>query len=133
MPFKTPLVLEDKDGLVWKLHEPLVYLTKAGRTIIVPVGFVTDLASIPRGLWNLLPKSGAYNEAGVVHDYLYRINGVTRKEADEVFLQAMEELGVGRVRRTLMWSAVRMFAGRKWKQYREEDEQAREYQEETQR
>src|SRR4051812_5700781 len=51
------------------------------RTIRVPAKFVTDLASIPQILWNILPPIGAYDAAAVVHDYLYTLSGFERSLA----------------------------------------------------
>lgn len=40
--------------------------------IRVPKGFITDFASVPRILHSVLPKTGKYGKAAVLHDYLYR-------------------------------------------------------------
>jgi hydrogenase maturation factor HypF (carbamoyltransferase family) len=112
--FLTPLRLEDIDGEVAMLFEALVYESDVlGRTIEAPAMMVTDFASIPRGLWNILPKRGKHDRAAVLHDACYRgFIQTTRKEADNVFLEAMEASGVGWLSRQLMYRAVRMF-GRK--------------------
>ena len=58
------------------------------RTFTVPAGFVTDLASSPRAVWNLVaPWDIAC--AAIVHDYLYTKQGhaeykLSRKESDSV-------------------------------------------------
>jgi hypothetical protein len=77
--------------------------------IVVPKGTITNLASVPRILWTIFPPHGKWAKAAIIHDYLYD-NGIgTKKFADEVFLEAMETLGVPRIRRTLMYWAVRLF------------------------
>jgi len=43
--------------------------------VTVPAGFVTDLASVPRLLWAIVPRDGLYNGAAVVHDFLYQHRG----------------------------------------------------------
>lgn len=78
---------------------------------IVPAGFVTDFASVPRGLWNLFPPHGRYSKAAVLHDYLYRCSKLERSYCDGVFLKCMEELGVPWWKRTAMYYGVRMFGG----------------------
>ena len=100
------------------LFRSLVYRTRAWRLITVPAGFETDFASIPRGLWNILPKHGRQDKAAVLHDYLYVHNGVTRAEADALFREAMEAEGVGRVARNAMYLGVRIGGGRTWDRYR---------------
>lgn len=125
---QDPLRLEYVDGRNWIVHEDFTYFDEEygdeGWFITVPAGFVTDFASIPRALWVWLPPTGKYGKAAVIHDYLYRTgeaNGeaVTKDYADAVFRRAMEELGVGRVRRTLMWLAVSVFGRGIWKQRRD--------------
>jgi len=51
----------------------------------VPAGFVTDFASTPRALWSVIPPTGRYQLAAVVHDFLYWDQGCTREQADTVF------------------------------------------------
>jgi hypothetical protein len=79
---------------------------------------MTDFASIPRGLWNILPPTGEYGKAAVLHDWLYctggldnwaRANRFTRAQCDRIFLEAMTILGVCPWKRRLMWLAVRAF------------------------
>ena len=43
--------------------------------VTVPAGFVTDLASVPRLLWAIVPRDGLHNGAAVVHDFLYQHRG----------------------------------------------------------
>lgn len=116
--FLTPLNLQDLDGEHWQLLTPLLYLAESKRITTVPAGFVTDFASIPRGLWNLLPKNGKHDRAAVLHDWLYAHNGVTRAQADALFREAMQADGVGRTSRTLMYLGVRAGGWRPWNSYR---------------
>jgi hypothetical protein len=69
--FQTALVAEAVDG-GWRLHAPLVYYSDVlGRTVTVPTGYVTDLASVPRLFRFIVPVANAKNRrAAVVHDYL---------------------------------------------------------------
>lgn len=90
------------------------------RGFAVPAGFVTDFASIPRGLWSLFPPTGEYAAAAVAHDYLYQHGIGLRLWADKLFLDRMEALGVKRWKRELMYRAVRLFGGVVWKRYRKE-------------
>ncbi len=116
MPPLTPLEIEYIDGRTYRVVEPFVYLVD-GELIVVPSGFETDFASIPRPIWNLLPPTGKYGKAAVVHDYLYVMGGkipevpgrvFTKKEADRMFLDAMGDLDVPWYR-FLMYQAVRWF------------------------
>jgi hypothetical protein len=86
-----------------------------GLTICVPKGFVTDFASIPRGLWNLFPCDGRHSPAAVIHDFLYSGTHTSRFLADAIFREVMTELQVPRWRRDLMYFAVRLFGWRCFK------------------
>lgn len=91
----------------WKLEERLVYVSELWPDdIIVPAGFVTDLASIPRIFRSIFPQNGRHRLAAIVHDYLVGLEGFHRPLADRIFLEAMTVLGEARWRRTLMFLAV---------------------------
>lgn len=112
--FLDPLILEYQDGRNWELVNEFDYHTDVGSlgVVHVPALFYTDFASVPRFLWRVLPPTGRYGKAAVVHDYLYRTRGVaTKAEADHVFLEAMTALGVGWWTRTCMYWGVRVFGG----------------------
>lgn len=114
--FHSPLTLTPDDaGRNWTLDASFVYDSSVG-PITVPAGFVTDFASVPKLLWNILPPFGRYGKAAIVHDYLYRTQGYASKPvADAIFLEAMKALGVGRLTRYTMFYAVRLFGGRSYK------------------
>lgn len=76
--------------------------------VCVPHGFETDFASVPRAFWRIASPWDAM-EPSVIHDYLCRNQIGTRADADRMFLRAMEDYGVKRWRRRLMYRAVRMF------------------------
>lgn len=76
--------------LSWKPNSPAASFPP----VTVPSGFVTDLASIPRPFWALMPRDGSYADAAIVHDYLYWMQTGTRLAADEIFRLAMKDLEV---------------------------------------
>ena len=78
--------------------------------ILVPAGFTTDLASVPRLFWRVFPPFGTYSLAAIVHDYLYSeisTYDIERSTADRIFRDAMITLGVGRITRNILYNAVR--------------------------
>jgi hypothetical protein len=81
-------------------------------TITVKAGFITDGASIPSWLWCILGPFGKYFEAALIHDYIY-VHGkelnLTKKDADYIFLEGLEYLGVNFITRYSMFNAVRLF------------------------
>jgi hypothetical protein len=93
----------------WRIDERdrLVYRSAYWRElIIVPPGFVTDLASIPRIFRALIPQNGKHRLAAIVHDYLCREKVLDRRLADWIFLEAMEVLEVNWLQRRIMYYAV---------------------------
>ena len=127
--FTSPLVVTPMpDGRRWKLVEPFRYhldSIESELIITVPVGFVTDFASIPWIFWTFLPAWGRYGKAAVVHDYLYQQHAThlcenrwfvfSRKNADNIFYEAMLVSGTRHWKARVMWLAVRLFAWLAWR------------------
>lgn len=117
--FLADLLFKDPGGFPFTLVQPLVYESMVlDRIIIVPSGFQTDLASIPRPLWSILPPIGKYDAAAVLHDYFYQTNGVTRSQADAVLNEAMEVMHVTDTTRRLIYAGVRVLGWWRWRKYR---------------
>lgn len=77
------------------------------RNVVVPVGFITDLASIP-WIVEFLFLSDDTRKAAVVHDWLYCENTLSRKECDDLFYEALIESGVNKQHALAMWIGVRV-------------------------
>lgn len=113
--FPHTLKMEVVEG-GWKLLEPFPYKSGIlGCIVIVPVGYVTDLASVPRLMRWLVPVANAKNrEAAVVHDWLcseevQKKLGISQRKVDEVFREALRAADVGFIGRWGMWLPVRGF------------------------
>lgn len=123
--FASVLVLkvaDNKDNGQWVVAAPLKYVSLvAGRTIIVPKGFRTDLASVPRLPIIYLLCGGTSNEAAVVHDHLYSTKPVPRHIADAVLREASRVTGVPAWRRYMIWAGVRLFGWSHWKSRKQVD------------
>ncbi|MGY1692823.1 DUF1353 domain-containing protein [Geodermatophilus sp. SYSU D01105] len=98
------------DAQTWAVVDPLVYRGERDR-FVVPAGFRTDFATVPRLVVWLVPRFGAYTLAAILHDWLctegIRSGVVTSREADGLFRRVMRESGVPVLRRWLMWCGVR--------------------------
>lgn len=107
--FLGDLIVREIDDGHWKLFYNLSYRCDLLKTTItVPAGFVTDFASIPRiplAYWLL---GGTANEAAVIHDFLYRKQFTTRKQADQVLLEAMVATDIIPWRRAMIYFGVRI-------------------------
>jgi len=133
--FLSPLDVRFIDGHDWEVRAPFEYHLghdDGDECVSIPAGFVTDFASIPRGLWNVLPPTGPYGKAAVVHDWLYQrrriVNHrtglarlVERGEADRILNEGMAVLGVGRFTRWMVYSGVRMGGWKPWGHYRAQE------------
>jgi hypothetical protein len=110
--FLTSLTLRDLPGKWWQLASPLVYYSALlDATITVPVGFVTDTASVPRLPLAYWLFGGRGNSPAVVHDWLYRTALVSRHTADKVFNEALKSEGKWCTTRWPMTAAVMAFGG----------------------
>jgi hypothetical protein len=118
--FPLPLIGELKEnGTLIELEAPFAFVDD-DYIIAVPAGFVCNFNSVPRGFWNIFPP-WKYPEAGVVHDYLYRYNGLTRKEADLIHRRILELKGCPWWLRHTAYAALRLFGGRTWDTYRTQE------------
>jgi hypothetical protein len=111
VPFEPgTLVVQSIDADTWATVDPLVYRGRWDR-FVVPAGFRTDFATVPRVVSWLVPRFGAYTLAAILHDWLctegIRSGTVTSREADGIFRRVMRESGVPVLRRWLMWAGVR--------------------------
>ena len=119
--FTSPLVVKHLDGEKWEVMRKFTYHVgnKTSKEMItVPVGFITDFASIPRTCWSLIGSpTGKYGKAAVLHDYLYRRlqRKYSRKQSDDIFLEAMKISKVGMIRRYTIYYSVRLFGFASWR------------------
>lgn len=103
------------------LTKPFVCVVDKDLTIVVPAGFSTDFASVPRIFWSILPPWGPYAPAAIVHDYLYVTGIIPKKQADDIFLKIMKNLKVSKWKRNTMYQAVKLGGGEAWDEYRKKD------------
>jgi Protein of unknown function (DUF1353) len=100
------------------LLRPISWSPNPGQTDVsrvdVPVGFVTDFASIPRIFWSLLRPDGDYTYPAIVHDYLYWTQERSKEEADLVFKLAMEDFKIEPLKAGSIYRAVKQFGGAAW-------------------
>lgn len=80
---------------------------------IIPKGFVTNLASIPRFLWSFYsPLYAGFVLPAIIHDYLYKYDALkSRAYADKVFLASLLNNGISYFTAFTFYIAVRVFGG----------------------
>lgn len=95
-------ILIDKKKVLYRLTKPL----EIGG-FVIPEGFITDGASVPKMFWGFFPPVLDYFGASTLHDYLLYIC-TDWKEAERHFKRALLNAGVGGVRTWIMLNAVRV-------------------------
>ena len=117
-PLDGPLDLRRFKDPVYVLLGPIGWKPKADVTgiapLVVPRGFVTDLASVPRVFWSLFRPDGSYAYAAVLHDYLYWQQDRTIDEANTIFRFAMTDLKINDFQKATLFQAVDKFGPSSW-------------------
>jgi hypothetical protein len=103
------------DGRTWMLVEPLVFRLDKDE-IVVPAGFVHDLASIPWFVQGVVQKNGPYSRAAVVHDFLYWEQGCSRSQSDRIMLLAMKASNVSSATQHTIYGTLVLLGGWAWDQ-----------------
>ena len=107
--FMNEPMLEPQENGVFELQHNL--LAHDGKTqYIVPKGFLTDFASIPRLLWPVFsPIDYKTISPAILHDYLYACpNNLTRSQVDSIFYSSLIDNRVNPVVAYLYWLGVRL-------------------------
>lgn len=132
MPFlQQSVVVLTSDGQNDELYTELYFTSLDGTRYLIPIGSTTDGLSVPRIVQSFVPASGnASWLAGVLHDAAYRnqlevwrdgewvIASLTQKQADDLFLEAMEAQGVSWLLRKAIYLALRTLGQRAFKRDR---------------
>ena len=120
MNFLNNLNVKLKDGSdsIWVLCRPLEYWSELAGLIIVPTGFETDFASVPRLPFIYTLWGDRVHREAVLHDYLYR-KQLPFGLCNKIFLEAMKSRGVPwHIRYPMYWGVcIGGFAA--YKRYRD--------------
>lgn len=90
-----------------------------GQLYTIPVGFRSDGASLPRFFWRLIghPFDMSYLREAIIHDYLYKYQVCTRKEADRFFFVLLEDNNLG-FKRYLIYIGLRIGGRVSWNNHK---------------
>jgi hypothetical protein len=129
--------IEALGGNSYRLFEDYFYeweKDKINYKLIIPKGFICDLASIPRLLWIIISPFDL-GAAAVPHDWIYSFAGRipsksclkknnnvwieieepwSRKDTDRLFARMMRESNVSKFKRRSAFIAVRIFGSWVW-------------------
>jgi uncharacterized protein YraI len=105
------------DGRNMQVAQSFGFVDSQARKWEVPVGAVTDGASIPQAFWSIIgsPFSGKYRLAAVIHDHFCATKHRKWKDTHDAFYETMLASGEGKKKALLMWAAVYRF-GPRWLQ-----------------
>src|SRR5690349_7637447 len=111
MPFISGPVLAYEGLGQYRTVGPTEYVGSSD-VITIPSDFPTDLASVPRVSWSLLPPDGVYERAAVLHDFgcVSLAAGTCQlspRDVDGLFRRVAREGGTGLVTRWVLWTGVR--------------------------
>jgi hypothetical protein len=126
--------VDTADGRNCTFRKPFPYLLAIEEQIfkaVIPVGTVVDGASIPRVFWAVFQPFGRHWRAAVIHDAAYGYGGlwredgaflpITKADADDLFRQGMQLLGVEDFQTESEFEAVESFGKHVWNEYRSKD------------
>lgn len=134
--FLTGLLFEDistgDEILRIKLTSPFGFFSDVLLAEVwIPTGFVCDGESIPPLLHSLVPPFGVSRRGAVAHDYLYRHGGyqdadggfrqVSRKVADQVYLELLKLAGLSSWRAYNRYFQLRLYGWFQWNRHRKND------------
>ena len=128
MTFLDPLEVRKHGPRDWEILRHIRYKSE-DYEFVIPAGTRIDFASSPRIFWSIIPPTGEYDLAVAAHDWLYvaqphvrigktGLRRMTRKEADDIMLDAMRQTGVAPWRRFLIYQAVRAGGAKLWEKSR---------------
>lgn len=99
----------------WQLEDELIVYIAPLMPIVIPAGFVTDFASVPRLLWWLIsPTDDTLAIPAIIHDLLYRTQWLTRRMSDEVMNMLMMHRKASPVARFFVYRALRLAGWVAW-------------------
>jgi hypothetical protein len=109
------------DGIRVVLLEDFVFEYK-GATYTIPLGFISDFATVPDALWGILGPRGRYSVAAVCHDYFYWSGVVDKATADDALFDLSQSFGASWVNREELYEGVRLGGQAAWNHYRQLDD-----------
>ena len=105
----------------YMLVEEITVRLSNKEVIVIPEGYIWDLASVPRIFWAIVPPDSDAELAFLIHDYLYENRLFSRKFADDEMLKWSKELNgtdrwsIRNIDNYVRYYAVRCFGEKVWR------------------
>lgn len=114
--FLSKLDIQAERPDFWSVASELVWCDPTYGRLVVPKGFLTDLASIPRALRNLpaFDPDGLSRRPAVVHDWLYQVQSHPKLWCDGFLRDAMIAEGCSKADAEAFYEAVHLFGQSSW-------------------
>lgn len=106
---------------LWETYQKFEYHVgcyPSEEIIVVPKGFKTDFASIPRIFWPIISPIDTHGKAAVIHDYCYSIGHYNKTKCDLIFKEALRVLKVPEWKIFCMYWCVWLFGWIVWWRHR---------------
>jgi len=119
--FTKPFIGELVGHNLWKVHEPFEYHVgcyPSNEIIKVPVGFVTNFASVPRIFWPFIYPVDTHAKSAVIHDFCYYTSYHSKKHSDFIFKEALTVLQIEPWKIFVMYWSVRLFGHCAWNRHK---------------
>jgi len=97
------IVLSPLQGHRYKIIKKIKY-----KDVVVPAGYITNGADIPRIFWSIFPPNRSdYLPAVIIHDYLCDMGEY--KKADQYFIKTMKDLKIDKNTIFIMGKSVQFY------------------------
>lgn len=114
---KVSAEIFDEGGITKiRLTKSIIFIGNDGRKYIIPEGYVSDGASVPRFFWRILSPciDGRTLPASIIHDFEYKHKIGTRAGADKDYYARLVADGYPRVKAAATYIGVRAGGSKHW-------------------
>jgi len=109
-------IYDDNGKTVIRLTKSIIFVGNDGRKYIIPEGYVSDGASVPRFFWRILSPciDGRTLPGSIIHDFEYKHKIGTRKGADKDYYRRLVADGYPRIKAAATYIGVRIGGRKHW-------------------
>ena len=100
-----------KNSYCFQVIQDNYYRSNIVGIVKIERGLITDLASVPWFARWIYSRSGKHKDAAIIHDaMLSQHRRYTRKQADQVFKEALQDIKLNKLSICILYLAVRLNA-----------------------
>lgn len=102
--FHANIIIHNDGTVKYEILEDVQY-----RSYVVPKGFISDGATVPKLFWSVFPPVDIYFKSCILHDWLVTKTAMKWKDAADVFYESLLDDGVSKTKALIMSRAVRVW------------------------